>query len=239
MNTDLSILSAEALTMSSREIAELTGKQHKHVMRDIRIMSEELAGSKSGPGIKQALYLDDNNQKRPEYTLTKEQTLCLIAGYSAALRMTIIQRWQELEMLGQPTALPQNYSEALRELADSHEENEQLKLKAAEDAPKVEFADTVQASDDVCQMAVACQVAKLPFGRNKLFQRLREKGVLISGGERHNMPKQRYIEQGLFSVSESRFDNPKTGEPIIKFSTHVSQKGIDWLIRHFRTEPQD
>lgn len=108
-----------------------------------------------------------------------------------------------------------------------------LEAKTAEDAPKVEFYDTVTESNHVCQMAVAAQVAKLPFGRNTLFQKLRGAGVLISGGERHNMPKQSYIEQGLFTVNQRKFENPETGEPIISFTTYVTQKGIDWIIRKF------
>ena len=81
-------------TMSSREIAELTGKQHKHVRRDIEAMLEtlELDGSKLGH-----IYKDASNRDQKEYLLNKELTLTLVTGYDVARRYKLVQRWQELE----------------------------------------------------------------------------------------------------------------------------------------------
>jgi phage regulator Rha-like protein len=90
------VLAATAITMSSREIAALTGKQHAHVMRDIRVMLEELYGegcqSKFG-----STYLDDQGKERACFELDRDHTMTLITGYNATLRITIIRRWQELE----------------------------------------------------------------------------------------------------------------------------------------------
>ncbi|MBO2565747.1 Rha family transcriptional regulator [Shewanella algae] len=51
-----------------REIAELTGKKHAHICRDIRSMLEQLGTteSKFGSG-----YFDANNQQRTEYLLPR------------------------------------------------------------------------------------------------------------------------------------------------------------------------
>lgn len=131
-------------------------------------------------------------------------------------------------------ALPKSYAEALRELADKTEQAEEQAKQLEEAKPKVDFYDTVTESDTVCQMAVAAQTAGLPFGRNKLFQKLREMGVLLSGGERHNLPKQEYITvRKYFTVKEHAVENPKTGEPIVRFTTYVTQRGIDYLVKMF------
>lgn len=146
------------------------------------------------------------------------------------------QYFIEVEKRTQLHAIPQTLPEALRLAADLAEKNEALALENAELKPKADFHDAVTASDDVTQLGIACQVLDLPFGRNTLFQRLRNKGVLISGGERHNLPKQRYIEQGLFTVKESSYlDDEK--QIHVRFTTYVTQKGMDWMRREFQPQP--
>lgn len=124
--------------------------------------------------------------------------------------------------------LPANMAEALRLAADSIERAEVAETKLLEAAPKVEFFDTVTKSNTVVTMAVAAQTAKLPFGQNILYRKLREMGVLISTGSRYNLPKQQYIEQGLFTVNEHKFERTN-GEVDVNFTTHVTQKGIAWI----------
>ena len=82
--------------MSSREIAELTGKRHDHVTTDIAKMLAELCGSEDIPKFR-GIYRDSMNRPRTEFLLPKRETLILVSGYSVELRARIIDRWQELE----------------------------------------------------------------------------------------------------------------------------------------------
>lgn len=91
--SELSLI-PETLTMSSREIAELTGKRHDNVLADIRQMLEELeihSPDFSGE------YKDSTGRTLPTFTLPKRETYILITGYSVTMRARIIDRWQELE----------------------------------------------------------------------------------------------------------------------------------------------
>ena len=89
-------------TMSSREIAELTGKEHGHVKRDIEQMLKALEKDVSTFG---CIYLDSVGRKQTEYRLDRELTQTLITGYSIPLRHKVIQRLNELESGGgQPLA---------------------------------------------------------------------------------------------------------------------------------------
>ncbi|MCZ2159310.1 Rha family transcriptional regulator, partial [Bartonella sp. 220] len=98
IKTEESHFKNEAIqTMSSREIAELCGKEHKHIMRDIRQMLEELNGSKFGPVDFSGTYVDSKGEHRPCYYLPKRECLILVSGYSTTLRAKIIDRWQQLE----------------------------------------------------------------------------------------------------------------------------------------------
>ena len=88
----------DEVKMSSREIAELTGKQHRNVMRDCDKLNEhyETIGMLK---IEQGYYTHENtgNQQHRECLLTKMQTLDLITGYNVELRIKVNRRWEELE----------------------------------------------------------------------------------------------------------------------------------------------
>jgi len=97
MNSMMKIDNAMA-TMTSREIAELTGKRHDNIMRDIRSMIEQLsASSELSWHCESSTYTDEQGKPRDMYVMDKDTTYTLIAGYRADLRFKIIKRWQELE----------------------------------------------------------------------------------------------------------------------------------------------
>ena len=86
-------ISVVVKSMSSLEIAELTGKEHKHVMFDIRKMLEDLNVLADG-------FTATRKVRGKEYdvfNLPKRETIILVSGYSVAMRAAIIDRWQELE----------------------------------------------------------------------------------------------------------------------------------------------
>jgi len=86
----------DVVTMSSLEVAELTGKQHKHVLRDIDNIVKSLS-PELRLGFKSSTYKDSTGKANRCYNLDKDSTLCLITGYDVNARMKIIKRWQELE----------------------------------------------------------------------------------------------------------------------------------------------
>ena len=87
-------------TMTSLQIAEITGKTHSNVMRDIRNILEQLEEKhKFNFELMFKITKLGNNAERkdPYYLLTKKDCLLLASGYDANLRAKIIHRWEELE----------------------------------------------------------------------------------------------------------------------------------------------
>ena len=82
--------------MTSLEIAEVTGKQHKDVLKAIRNMEPawvQVAGRKFALGS----YKDANGQLRPCYSLTKTECLYIATKFNDEARAKLVLRWEELE----------------------------------------------------------------------------------------------------------------------------------------------
>lgn len=94
------LLANTAEMMTSLELAKITGKQHSHILRDIRELNKsygKLNESKIG-FIQRITDLGYGRSRKDDYChLTKLQTWDLLTGYSAELRIRVNRRWAELE----------------------------------------------------------------------------------------------------------------------------------------------
>lgn len=112
---------------------------------------------------------------------------------------------------------------------------EQQKQKIEADRPKTIFADAVSASHTSILIG---DLAKLicqngyQIGQKRLFQWMRDNGYLMVSGSLRNMPKQKYVEQGLFEIKESNVQNPD-GSVRITRTTKVSGKGQLYFVNKF------
>ena len=82
------IVNTNVQTMSTREIASLTDKEHKNVKRDTEKMLNELGEDALRY---QRIYFDSMNREQTEYHLGVTLVCTLLAGYSAASRYKVIE----------------------------------------------------------------------------------------------------------------------------------------------------
>lgn len=226
-DTNVNLPSLSIKTMSSREIAELTGKQHFNVLADIRRMLAELGEDELSF---QCIYRDSLNREQTEFALDRELTDTLLTGYSAILRRKVIARWRELEesaVTAPAFQIPTTLSGALRLAAEQAETIEQQAAQLAADAPKVAFAEAIRSIDGVCHIE---KIAKtLGYGRNKFFKRLREDGILMG----NNLPYQKYIDRDYFTVNEQEPFTDSKGVKHPTFTAMVTGAGQVFLARKY------
>ena len=122
------------MTMSTKEISDLTGKRHDNVMADARKMLGEIGSPEISGG-----YLDKQDRTQPCLMLSKDETMCLVAGYSTELRFRIVKRWRELEEAQKPVELSR--IEILQMALESERARVEAEDKLAIAAPKAEFVD--------------------------------------------------------------------------------------------------
>ncbi|MGL4206315.1 MAG: phage antirepressor KilAC domain-containing protein [Aeromonadaceae bacterium] len=219
--TNLSIITSTEMTMGTREIAELLGKQHSN----IKISAQRLAVS-GVIGTLATQEFSHNGNVYEEYRLNKRDSLILVAQNCPEFTAQIVDRWQELESQQIPQ-IPQTYAAALLEAGRLALEVEEKTKQLALAAPKVAFADRVAGDDKGVNIGNYARAVGL--GQNVLFRALREHRILMSGGNRHNLPFQDYIERGYFTVKEgTRTHNDET---ITTFTPMVTGKGQQWLTK--------
>lgn len=192
--------------MDSRSIAELTGKNHADVCRDVRKMLDELGIDESKFA---SVYKGGNGEDRRCYVLPKRECLILASGYNVVLRAKIIDRWAELEAGSIPRSLP----EALRLAADLAE-----KLEAAQ--PAVEFVARYVDAENTKGMREVAKVLRIP---PVTFSRwLEDEGILYRQGG-VLIPASTHMDAGRFEV--------KTGEKHghAFHQTRFTPEGISWI----------
>ncbi|MFJ4397450.1 phage antirepressor KilAC domain-containing protein [Pseudomonas sp. NPDC089396] len=211
-----------ARTMSSREIAELTGKRHPDVKRDIQVMADDLHEDVSSFA---RIYLDSMNRQQTEYLLDREHTDCLLTGYSAAMRMAVIKRWCELEEgAGRVIATLPDFSNpaaAARAWAEQYEQRQVAQQALAIAAPKVEFVDKYVDSTGLKGFRQTAKLLRANEARFREFL-LDKKIMYRMGGEWQAY--QQHIDAGRFDIKTG------TSESGHAFNqAKFTPKGVTWV----------
>lgn len=208
----------QPLTMTSREIAELTGKDHGNVMRDIRNLLQELQASNLNPGCKSSTYPGSNGQDYPQYELDKDTTLALLLGYDAAARFRVGKRWQELE--AKPTDLSR--MDILKLAMDSEQARIEAEEKLAIAAPKADYVDRYVAANGSMGFR---QVTKLLKANEHEFRAwLQEEKIMYRLGNEWTA-YQNHIDAGRFVVKSGV---AKLNEHAFN-TTKFTPKGVNWI----------
>lgn len=121
-----------AQSMSSKEIASLTGKRHGDVIRDIRVMLEEIDDA----NLRHEEYqqVTDGRGYTAEILLNKRLTYILVTGYSIPLRANVIDRWQQLEQANNAPALTDPALVAIMRSLVEIDQAKQLAIAANDEA---------------------------------------------------------------------------------------------------------
>ncbi len=208
---------ASTLTMSSREIAEITHKEHKNVLRVIRDLIEQNLVAQIEP-----LKFEYRNQWFDYYELNKRDTFVVVARLSPEFTAAVVDRWQELENQQKPTALiPQSFSEALMLAA-------QLQAEKERNAPKVAFVDHYVEVGTSKSFRETAKILKIP--ERALVNRLvedkylyRQSGVLL--------PYQSARTKDLFTVKTGTAEHGHNYT-----QTRVTSKGIEFIASRYASE---
>ena len=223
--------------MSSREVAERFEKQHKDVLETVRNLIAENSAVKNM--LFSSTYKTDRGREYPEYLMNRDGFSLLVMGFtgSKALewKLKYIKAFNKMEETIRHSltnkdaailAIVNAEGDIERAVAVRRFEEvitEPLKKVIEENEPLVNFATTVTKADNSIDMGSMAKMLheknNIDIGRNRLFQMLKDKKILMSD----NTPYQTYIERGWFKVIEVTFEQ---GDKImVKPKTLVTGKG--------------
>ena len=186
----------ENKTMTSLEVAEITNKQHSHIMRDIRDEIDKL-GYEIGQSIFGLTeYVDKFNRKQSMYLLTLDGIMQLGARYSAEIRYKLIQIAKEKLQPKQYTTkeLLLMQLESIEKIEKLELENKQKQEVIEYQKPKVEYTDNVLKSDTLINISQIAKDFNLSgTGLNKI---LCENKIQYKQGKQYNL-YQKYMNMDL------------------------------------------
>ena len=132
----------------------------------------------------------------------------------------------EVEKIAKNKVAPTNPLDLLK-LAVSEMEKKDKQIAFLQ--PKAELMDKVLDAEEKIDIGQASKILELPFGRNTMFKKLREKGIFFKN---RNEPKQEYIKRQYFVLKEKYITrNNHDGFVVVKVL--VTQKGLEFLSNMF------
>ena len=227
--------------LDSLEVAEMVGKAHNKLMRDIRDYIDQLGESKIGHTdfFSESTYTTAQNKVLPCYLITKEgcefiaHKLTGVKGTEFTAKY--IKRFHQMENVIKEH-VPQGKELLALAVLEAQKTIEEQTAQIEEMKPKAIFADAVATSHTSILIGDLAKILKqngVETGQKRLFEWLRENGYLSKRkGTEWNSPTQKSMNLGLFEVKETTAMNPD-GSVRISKTTKVTGKGQQYFINKF------
>lgn len=218
-----------ACTMTTRDIAALTGKAHAHVMRDMRriFQANEI---NTGEYI-QNWISPQNNQTYPEFVLTKKWVLVLVTGYSDLLRTKVIERLEQLESQ-QPRELSR--LEILQIALAAEQEKEALQKRLATVEPCAMAFVELTNSDGVFTLREAAKA--IHWGPKKFKELLLKRGWIFRNQSQRLEGYSTHIDKGYLKHVAHLPRERSNGEKVVYQSVRVTAHGLARLAQIIEKE---
>lgn len=229
-------------TMSSREIAELTNKEHSHVIRDIRSMLSQI----DDPCMDDVDFKEvfDNRGYTSEIQLNKDLTLTLVAGYNSRIRYRIIKRWQELEVQASSpvVAIPDftNPAIAARAWADEYQAKQAAQAQVIELAPKAAALDTLSHAKGSLGIRETANTVGIP--ERKFIARCTDENKPISSRFMYRDDKNKLrayshrIKQGFMTQKITSYAG-RNGKDIVTVQVKFTAAGVTHVAKLMQIKP--
>ena len=214
----------------------------KDVCECLEISNSRQALSRLDTDEKADVILNDGSQNR-KMNIVNEYGLYNLVLSSRKPEAKEFKRWITHEVLPSlrkygtySMDIPRTLPDALKAYASEIEAHNQTKALLEEQKPKVIFADAVSASDTdilIGDLAKLLNQNGHNIGQNRLFERLRKEGYLISRkGNSYNTPTQKAMELGLFRIKETAITHAD-GRTTINKTPKVTGKGQLYFINRY------
>lgn len=230
------------VVVSSRQVAEKFGKEHRNVLASIK---EIISAEKSALTFYQEnTYKAGTGKSYPEYLMNRDGFTLLAMGFTGkdALqwKMKYIAAFNDMEqkLQNKMLMLPDftNPAEAARAWAEQFDKRTEAERQLEEAKPKMIFADAVSASDTTILIGDLAKLIKQnghQIGQKRLFEWLRNNGYLIKRkGADYNSPTQKSMELGLFKIKETAITH-SDGHVTVSKTVKVTGQGQQYFINKF------
>lgn len=215
----------------------------KDVCDCLEINNSRQALSRLDDDEKNSVILNDGTAGNPEKSIVNEYGLYSLVLSSRKPEAKEFKRWITHDVLPSlrkygtySLNIPRTLPDALKAYASEIEAHNQTKALLEEQKPKVLFADAVSTSDTdilIGDLAKLLNQNGHSIGQNRLFERLRNEGFLISRkGSSYNSPTQRAMEMGLFRVKETAITH-SDGRVSLNKTPKVTGKGQLYFINRY------
>lgn len=226
--------------LDSREVAEMVGKEHKELLRDIRRYCEQLSQSKIAPPnfFTESEY-ENRGKMYPCYLVTKKgcefiaHKLTGVKGTEFTAKY--INRFHEMEGIIQEH-IPQGKELLALAVLEAQKTIEEKDAQIEEMKPHAILGQAITTANTsilVGDMAKILRQNSVNIGGRRLFEWLRENGYLIKRkGTDWNLPTQRSVEQGLFEIKESVHVDGNGCNKITR-TPKITGKGQQYFVNKF------